>query len=99
MITKEELDRYLEAYNRGEPLISDEEKEIWKDISYRDIKLNMYQVSSYGRIRRKDTLKLMMPNIRDNGYVYVRLIIGMVVIVEYSQYIELLHIISVMVMI
>ena len=25
MITKEELDRYLEAYNRGEPLISDEE--------------------------------------------------------------------------
>ena len=25
MVTKEELDRYLEAYNRGEPLISDEE--------------------------------------------------------------------------
>jgi NAD-dependent DNA ligase len=25
MITKEELDKYLEAYNRGEPLISDEE--------------------------------------------------------------------------
>lgn len=76
MITEQQLKEYIDAYNRGEPLISDEEKEIWRDISYRDIKSNTYQVSSYGRIRRKDTLKLMTPNIRGNGYAYVRLIIG-----------------------
>lgn len=75
-ISKQELDKYIEAYNRGEALIPDEEKEIWKDISYRDIKPNKYQVSSYGRIRRKDTLKLMTPNIRGNGYAHVRLAIG-----------------------
>ena len=75
MITEQQLKEYIDAYNRGEPLISDEEKEIWEDICYRDIKSNKYQVSSYGRIRRKDTLKLMTPNIRGNGYAYVRLAI------------------------
>lgn len=74
-ITEAQLKEYIDAYNRGEPLIPDEEKEIWEDISYRDIKSNMYQVSSYGRICRKDTLKLMTPNIRGNGYAYVRLAI------------------------
>ena len=74
-ITEEQLKHYIEKYYEGNPVISDEEKEIWEDVSYRDIKSNMYQVSSYGRIRRKDTLKLMTPNIRGNGYAYVRLAI------------------------
>ena len=75
MVSKEQLDEYLKSYQEGKPLISDE-KEVWKDVLYRDIKPDMYQVSNYGRVRRKDTLKLMTPNIRGNGYAYVRLVIG-----------------------
>ena len=75
MVSKEQLGEYLKSYQEGKPLISDE-KEVWKDVLYRDIKPDMYQVSNYGRVRRKDTLKLMTPNIRGNGYAYVRLVIG-----------------------
>ena len=70
-VTKEQLDEYLKAYQEGKPIISDEE--VWCTIHYRDIHNDMYEVSNYGRIRRKDTLKLMCPNVRGNGYAYVRL--------------------------
>lgn len=71
MVTKEQLDEYLRLYQLGMPAITDEE--VWRTIHYRDIRPDMYEVSNYGRIRRKDTLKLIYPNVRGNGYAYVRL--------------------------
>ena len=69
-ITKEELDKYIAAYQQGNSLIPDEE---WKPIIYRNIRHNTYEISNFGNIRRIDDRKYMSKNVRGNGYEYVRL--------------------------
>lgn len=73
MITKEQLEEIIAKYNRGEDTGYTDEDEVWIDVLYRDITKDRYQVSNYGNIRRKDTLKPMSRNLGQNGYYYVRL--------------------------
>lgn len=69
-ITKEELDKYIIAYDRGTPLISDEE---WKVIEYRDICHDTYEISNNGKIRVISTNRIVPTHIWGPGYVFVRL--------------------------
>ena len=49
------------------------EEERWKDLVYKKVRLGMYEISTYGRVRNKYTGKIMSQCASEKGYMMVSL--------------------------
>ncbi len=48
-------------------------KELWKDVIYPGVRENMYEVSNKGRIRNKNTKRILPGYKHKSGYIYINL--------------------------